>query len=485
MPGTIAPATTKKDNKKDEKQQQPAKLGKIMCLVCKTTSAKVASNKHGSVQCATCDRWFHPPCVNMSEDLYTALQKIQEAGQQPMWACLACDSATAKLQKIANAQEKRLDGVEKTQKELKDQQEKAEAREQARDRKMEHQEAELRKLREKVDKMAEDTGSNAIKEMDERESKTNNLVFHHILEGREREGIDKKEEDMASVQKVLDYLKVKVVVREETRLCRRMGEVKGRGEGQEEDPRPLLIGFKYRNDVEEILANCPNLRKAREETLRAVSIVKDLTLKQRKNEEEMKKRVMRKNLTRKEEEVQGGLVWKMLGRRGERREVQVKLWDGETVNQEGWVVREGDEGRYRRGSVRNHPQEARGSTSGDWERTEKQKGGGGEGRSKEQMKDILMNLAGMGPDKLEEILSDMNQGNWTPATSERKRKRKERSSPTSVSPSSSSPELKKQPKHQGATSVSKLSNQFEALSNCKKVADLVSLLAGAGQGGGE
>ena len=68
-----------------------------------------------------------------------------------------------------------------------------------------------------------------------------------------------------------------------------MGDVKGRGEGREEDPRPLLVGFKYRNDVEEILANCPNLRKAREETLRAVSIVKDLTLKQRKNEEEMKK----------------------------------------------------------------------------------------------------------------------------------------------------------------------------------------------------
>ena len=73
----------------------------------------------------------------MSEDLYIALQKIQEAGQQPMWACVACDSATAKLQKIANAQEKRLDGVEKAQEELKDQQEKAETREQARDRKME------------------------------------------------------------------------------------------------------------------------------------------------------------------------------------------------------------------------------------------------------------------------------------------------------------------------------------------------------------
>ena len=227
------------------------------------------------------------------------------------------------------------------------------------------------------------------------------------------------------------------------------------------------------------------MRKARDETLRAVVIVKDLTLKQRKNEEEMKKRVMRKNLTRKVEEVQGGLVWKMLGRRGERREVQVKLWDGETVNQEGWVVREGEEGSHTRGSIRNHSQEARGSSSGDWKQTVKQKGGGGEDRSKEQMKDILMNLAGMGPVKLEEMLADLSQGTWTPSTSERQRKRKERSSPTSVSPSSSSPKLKKQSKYQGATRVSKLSNQFESLANCKKVADLVNLMAGTRQVGGE
>ena len=101
------------------------------------------------------------------------------------------------------------------------------------------------------------------------------------------------------------------------------------------------------------------------------------------------------------------------------------------------------------------------------------------------MKDILMNLAGMGPDKLEEILADLSQGTWSPATSERQKKRKERPSPTSVSPSSSSPELKKQSKHQGATSVTKLSNQFESLANCKKVADLVNLLAGNKQVAGE
>ena len=111
--------------------------------------------------------------------------------------------------------------------------------------------------------------------------------------------------------------------------------------------------------------------------------MKDLTLKQRKNEEEMKKRVMRKNLTRSEEEVQGGLVWKMMGRRGERREVQVKLWDGETVNQEGWVVREGEEGSHMRGSIRDHSQEARGSSFGDSKQAVEQKGGGEEQRADE------------------------------------------------------------------------------------------------------
>ena len=94
------------------------------------------------------------------------------------------------------------------------------------------------------------------------------------------------------------------------------------------------------------------------------------------------------------------------------------------------------------------------------------------------MKDILMSLAGMGPKKLEEVLEDLSQKTWTPATSERERKRKERSSPTSVSPSSSSRELKKLSNNQGATSVAKLSNKFEVLANCKKVADLVNLLGG-------
>ena len=96
MGAPAAPGSSKKANKSDEKQQQAAKLGKNTCLVCKTTSNRVAANKHGSVQCATCERWFHPPCVNMHDDMYALLVKTQEAGLQNIWACVSCDSATAK-----------------------------------------------------------------------------------------------------------------------------------------------------------------------------------------------------------------------------------------------------------------------------------------------------------------------------------------------------------------------------------------------------
>ena len=49
MGAPAAPGSSKKANKSDEKQQQAAKLGKNTCLVCKTTSNRVAANKHGSV----------------------------------------------------------------------------------------------------------------------------------------------------------------------------------------------------------------------------------------------------------------------------------------------------------------------------------------------------------------------------------------------------------------------------------------------------
>ena len=154
----------------------------------------------------------------------------------------------------------------------------------------------------------------------------------------------------------------------------------------------------------------------------------------------------------------------------------------ETVNLEGWVVREGqEERRSQRGNQSQHS----GSSSGDWNRTVNQKGGGGEERSTEQLKAILMKMAGMETGKMEEVLEQVGQGAWTPVTSDRQRKRKERTSPNPESPTISSPEQKKQNKDKRGKNVIKLSNQFEALSSSKVMADLVALIGETGQVGGE
>ena len=87
--------------------------------------------------------------------------------------------------------------------------------------------------------------------------------------------------------------------------------------------------------------------------------------------------------------------------------------------------------------------------------------------------------------KMEEVLEQVRLGTWTPGQSDRQRKRKERTSPNSVSPTSNSPEQKKLNKDKAGRNVLKLSNQFEALANSKVMADLVALMGGTGRVGGE
>ena len=132
----------------------------------------------------------------------------------------------------------------------------------------------------------------------------------------------------------------------------------------------------------------------------------------------------------------------------------------------------------RGGNIRNTRQ-SRGSSSGDWNRTVNQKGGG-----EEQLKAFLMKMAGMEPGK-EEGLEQVGQGSFTPGQSDRLRKRKERTSPNSVSPSSNSPDQKKQNKDKGRNKVIQLSNRFEALAGSKVMVDLVALIGETGQAGGE
>ena len=64
-------------------------------------------------------------------------------------------------------------------------------------------------------------------------------------------------------------------------------------------------------------------------------VVKDLTLKQRAAEREMHRLAFKKNMERSKENIDANLAFKVVGKRGYRREILVPLRDGEFISEEG------------------------------------------------------------------------------------------------------------------------------------------------------
>ena len=83
-----------------------------------------------------------------------------------------------------------------------------------------------------------------------------------------------------------------------------------------------------------MLSRCDN------KAARDINIVKDLTSKQRQRESDLVSEAGRKNMERSHEEVEENIVFKVVGRKGEKREIKVTLRHGEKLDESGNVVRE-------------------------------------------------------------------------------------------------------------------------------------------------
>ena len=72
--------------------------------------------------------------------------------------------------------------------------------------------------------------------------------------------------------------------------------------------------------------------------MRTVSVVKDLTMKQRSGKKELLREAARKNCDRNQEELERNIAHKVVGRRGSKREILCPLRFGENIDEEGEVV---------------------------------------------------------------------------------------------------------------------------------------------------
>ena len=201
---------------------------------------------------------------------------------------------------------------------------------------------------ERLKKLELNSGSGVIREIDDRMDKLNNLVMHRVPESTSEDPMERSAHDSAIIKVLMEkYLGIKDIDTDnKLRFIRRLG-----GRGEKEEARPILLGLKFTADLELVLDRSWMLSQCNNTTAQAVNIVRDLTVKQRQREFDMVNEACRKNLDRSGEDVNQNLVYKVVGRKGEKREIKVSLRQGEELDGEGKVIRREGWNRGQRGAL--------------------------------------------------------------------------------------------------------------------------------------
>ncbi len=272
------------------------------------------------VKCSTCRQDFHAKCQHISERTYEA---IKDEDADIDWYCTSCKVVTrnmsqnmARLTQRVTALETTIvnkadkDEVEKINKALDEKAEKEvveqlskkiDAMKQENNEKLDKDSEELSKLlEEKLKEQREiieknktiQTGNgnktfeDAVKEMEDRDRRKNNLIFHNIEESGAVNPDVRRAEDVSFIMKLLrENLKVESEIQtnqEGKAMVRRLGSKNAN------KPRSLMVTFRPM-DVPKILKNAKLLANAKNEVMRKIVIKPDQTPFQRDEEKKLVK----------------------------------------------------------------------------------------------------------------------------------------------------------------------------------------------------
>ena len=250
------------------------------------------------MQCSYCDRWVHPKCANISK-AHFELYKLPTC----QFVCETCVKVSAKIKKeIQHLQIKQAEmreDIDANKEEIS-----------ATKRRVEKVEKVEKKV-EELDpaKIIEQSRDGMLRELRERETRKDNLVFHQVEEPTAARGQDRKEHDVRSILDILEFIGCPMTG-EGIKFIFRTGEKRDDRPG----PRPIIICMKETGARNQILENTRKLAGSRYER---VSITPDLTPLQRKEEDGMRKEAETRNNAMDHEESLN-FEWVLVGRKGQR-----------------------------------------------------------------------------------------------------------------------------------------------------------------------
>jgi hypothetical protein len=322
------------------------------CLSC----GKKFQQKEAAVKCSICNLWCHKTCSGLTNDFFKCLAEQYKATKRTYWACRSCGNyAESMTHKLKEIQEQATEAI-----------------------RIGHENKEeianlkntVEKERERADKAVAKLEKEMQEEMTRREERRKNIILHGLQESREMDGRKRMEEDKTRLDEVFTILDVNVVAENDVEFCRRAGEKSDR-------PRPLIVGFYMEWSKEIVLKHAKRLMNS---TMNEVTIVPDLTDKQRKAEKELDGEAMRRNRDElNEEDLAKNLMWKVVGKKGQKRLMKVYNNGTETGGEWTRVRGAGRPGRTRAGTSRGGSMRGgaapllgvqllpqRGATAGTW-----------------------------------------------------------------------------------------------------------------------
>ena len=271
-----------------------------------------------AVLCNMCELWVHKDCAKIEDALFDHLVKQQKHEGRVYWACVACNKFASKFYSGLRKIEERVSTVEAT---LVDHQSAIDAV----NEKVKVLEQKCIKANDDIAKVESGVQENAsesvFNEMRERETRCCNVIIHGLKEPDLT--INDKDtritEDMQIIQNLCNEIEVVLQAEDDVKFARRLG-VKP---SNEDDPRPLLMSLKSSDVRNKVLSNAKKLANKSAEW-KKVSIAADLTKRQREEEKNMREDAKNRNAKRTTNE-EKNWEWKVVGRRGDRRLVKVKL----------------------------------------------------------------------------------------------------------------------------------------------------------------
>jgi len=172
---------------------------------------------------------------------------------------------------------------------------------------------EMKQMEERLEQSKAERDDKLYGEMQEREVRKLNIIIHGVDEppASVRVNRDRIEMDKNRCQDLFTTMRSRAT-KEDIRFCRRLGE---RGE----TARPLVVGLPTEELKRNVLFQAKNLQGTK---FNDISVVPDLTKKQREVEDGMRREAEERNRRLSQADIEGGLKWIVVGRRGEKRLVK-------------------------------------------------------------------------------------------------------------------------------------------------------------------